>query len=120
MIATPVEYLYTFLSFSSDYISKTNTTLSIQCHDRHFRGAIVRDDDPQTTTFFSLTAKQPFTSWSVRRTLKDALDNPILDLRHQHSSLSKWVIEDPNGKVLCIVTDGVEGKFIAAEAAWFV
>ena len=104
------------VSFGSGYIVKGESTLEIQCHDRFFRDAVVIDENGDK--IFALEAKDPFTSWSVRRTLRDAMGRPVLDLRHYKSKMKQWVVEDPQGRELCTIKDGVltSRKFTAAHA----
>ncbi|KAM0717894.1 hypothetical protein Q7P37_006226 [Cladosporium fusiforme] len=65
--------------------------------------------------FFIFSGGGIFSSWSVRRTLKDANERHILDIRHYKSSMSQWIVEDPNGKQLCLVKES-ESKVPKATA----
>jgi hypothetical protein len=94
------------ISCDSGHITKTDTTITFRCHDRHFRDAVVCDEDGNT--LFTLGAGGLWTSWSLRRTLRSAVDDKhILDVRHHNSKLKEWVVEDPEGRQLCLVKDGV-------------
>jgi len=90
----------------SSHISKTETTITFRCHDRHFRDAVACDEDGKT--LFTLGADSLWTSWSLRRTLRSAADNKhILDIRHHNSRAREWVAEDPQGYQLCMAKDSV-------------
>ena len=119
MSSDPVSILHaplTSVSIGSGHISATECTLKIRCRDRYFRDTEVCDVDGHK--LFVLEAKGPFMSWSIRRTLKDSSGNHILDLRHYKSKLKQWIVEDPTGRELCLVKDGVVpgSRFTAVDA----
>ncbi|GAD97756.1 hypothetical protein SNOG_11336 [Paecilomyces variotii No. 5] len=89
--------------FEKGHITKEETTLEIRCHDRFFRDAVVYDENGET--IFAMEAKEPFTSWSVRRSLKDASGCHVWDLRHYKSKLKAWVMESSDGRELCTIEE---------------
>lgn len=100
----------------SGYITKEQSTFNIICNDRQFSDSTVVDEDGRV--LFSLESKTIGTSWTLRRTLRDASGQHILDLRHTKTTYKKWVVEDPTGKLLCTMKDGVAPitKFTEASA----
>jgi uncharacterized protein YxjI len=101
----------TFASQDS-YILTTDSTIEMQCHDRHFRDTVFVD--PSGTKLFALDSPALFTSWHVRRSLRDAAGLQVLQIRHAGNTLLEhWYIEDARGKQLCeagkvLVGDGRE------------
>jgi hypothetical protein len=94
------------ISCNSGHISKEDTTITFRCHDRHFRDAVACDESGKT--LFTLGASSLWTSWSLRRTLRSAADDKhILDVRQHNQKWKEWVVEDPQGRQLCLVKDGV-------------
>jgi hypothetical protein len=105
------------ISCDSGYVSKTNSTITFRCHDKHFRDAVACDENGNT--WFKLGADSLWTSWSLRRTLRSAADDKhILDVRHHNSKYKEWVAEDPQGRRLCLVKDSVSkvGKATSMQA----
>jgi hypothetical protein len=105
------------ISCNSGHVSNTNTTITFRCHDRLFRDAVACDDNG--SKLFTLGAGSVWTSWSMRRTLRSAADDKhILDVRHHNSKYKEWVAEDPQGRQLCLVKDGVSkvGKATCMQA----
>lgn len=100
------------VSFGSGYVVKGDCTLEIRCHDRFFRDAVVCDENGDK--LFAMEANL-FTSWSVRRTLRDTAGHHVLDIRHYKTKLKEYIVEDPEGRELCIIKDGVQGKLTAVE-----
>lgn len=90
---------------NSGHVSQAKCSIIFRCHDRHFRDAVVHDESGDL--LFTLGAKGIFSSWSVRRTLRDADEKHILDVRHYKSNIKEWIIEDPKGNQLCLVKDEV-------------
>jgi hypothetical protein len=89
----------TFASQDS-YILTTDSTIEMQCHDRHFRDTVFVD--PSGTKLFALDSPALFTSWHVRRSLRDAAGLQVLQIRHAGNTLLEhWYIEDARGKQLC-------------------
>jgi hypothetical protein len=104
------------ISCDSGYISKDNTTITFRCPDRHFRDAIACDENGET--LFKFGAKGLWSSWSYRRTLRSADDKHILDVRFHNSKMKEWVVEDPQGRQICLIKDGVSkvGKATSMQA----
>ncbi|KAL1848021.1 hypothetical protein Plec18170_008196 [Paecilomyces lecythidis] len=101
--------------FEKGYTTNGDTTFEIRCHDRFFRGAVVCNENGET--IFAIEAKEPFTSWSVRRSLKDASGRHVWDLRHYKSKIKAWVVEDPDGREICTIEENHSAKpFTAATA----
>ncbi|KAI5269543.1 hypothetical protein E4T47_06989 [Aureobasidium subglaciale] len=103
---------------ASGHIAKHNRTLGLRCHDRHFRDAVVCDE--QGDKLFDFTAKDIGTSWTLRRSLKDTTTGQrLLDLRHTKTSYKVWVIEDPDGNEFCKIKDTTSifsSKFTSVDA----
>jgi hypothetical protein len=94
------------ISCNSGHISKENTTITFRCPDRHFRDAVASDENKEP--LFTLGAKGLWSSWSMRRSLRSATDDKhILDVRQYNQKWKEWVVEDPQGRQLCLVKDGV-------------
>ncbi|KAH0030657.1 hypothetical protein KCU78_g3015, partial [Aureobasidium melanogenum] len=90
--------------FNSGLIAENNRTLGLRCHDRHFRDAIVCDENG--VKIFDFNAKDIGTSWTLRRSLIDSkTGRHILDLRHTKMSMKTWVLEDHEGSEFCKVRD---------------
>jgi hypothetical protein len=99
---TTSELPATAIQFASQdsYILTTNSTIEMQCHDRHFRDTVFVD--PSGTKLFALDSPALFTSWHVRRSLRDAAGLQVLQIRHAGNTLLEhWYIEDARGKQLC-------------------
>lgn len=94
------------ISCGSDHISGPNCTITLRCHDRLFRDAEFCHENGDK--LFSINGGNWLSSWSVRRTFKDTNEKHILDVRHYKSSMRQWVIEDPQGKQLCLVKEGTK------------
>jgi len=105
------------ISCNSGHISSVNSTITFRCHDKHFRDAVACDESG--AELFTLGANSLWSSWSMRRTLR-SVDNGrhILDVRHHNSKMKEWVVENPQGRQLCLVKDGVSklGKATAMQA----
>jgi hypothetical protein len=98
-------------------MSEENTTITFRCPDRYLRDAVASNENGNI--LFTLGAKGLLSSWSVRRTLRSAADDKhILDVRFHNSKMKEWVVEDPQGRQLCLVKDGVSkvGKATAMQA----
>lgn len=106
--ALPLQRPTVQISFGSGHVTKEETLLTIQCHDRFFRDAEVFNEDGDK--LFTLTGKELFTSWTLRRTLADASGEAILDVRHTKTSVKDWVVEDSQSKELCTVQDGTNSQ----------
>lgn len=77
------------VSFSSGYLSKADSTFEIVAQDRNLREVTVSGESG--SVLYVLESKALFKSWSVRRSLKDASGNHILDLRHYKTKVgSEW------------------------------
>jgi hypothetical protein len=99
---TAPEQPATTIEFKSQdsYILATDSTIEMQCHDRHFRDTVFVD--PSGTKLFALDSPALFTSWHVRRSLRDAAGLQVLQIRHAGNTLLEhWYIEDARGKQLC-------------------
>ena len=105
------------ISCNSGHMSKGNTTVTFRCPDRYLRDAVASNENGNI--LFTLGAKGLLSSWSVRRTLRSAADDKhILDVRFHNSKMKEWVVEDPQGRQLCLVKDGVSmvGKATSMQA----
>lgn len=91
------------LPSSSGFIAEHDRTLGLRCHDRHFRDAVVCDENG--TKIFDFNAKDIGTSWTLRRGLYDSKGCHILDLRHTKMSTKTWVLEDHKGNEFCKIKD---------------
>jgi uncharacterized protein YxjI len=102
--ATTPEQPAAALEFKSQdsYILTTDCTIEMICHDRQFRDTVFVDNSG--TTLFALDSPALFTSWHVRRSLRDAAGLQVLQIRHAGNTLLEhWYIEDARGKQLCEV-----------------
>jgi hypothetical protein len=104
------------ISCNSGHISKENIAITFHCPDRHFRDAVACDEGGDA--LFKFGAKGLWSSWSYRRTLRSADDKHILDVRFHNSKMKEWVVEDPQGRQLCLIKDGVSkvGKATSMQA----
>jgi hypothetical protein len=104
------------ISCNSGHMPKETTTITFRCRDRHFRDAVACDEGGET--LFQFGAKGLWSSWSYRRTLRSADDKHILDVRFHNSKMKEWVVEDPQGRELCLIKDGVSkaGKATSMQA----
>ncbi|KAG9560219.1 hypothetical protein KCU71_g6302, partial [Aureobasidium melanogenum] len=90
--------------FNSGLTAENNRTLGLRCHDRHFRDAIVCDENG--VKILDLNAKDIGTSWTLRRSLIGSkTGRHILDLRHTKMSMKTWVLEDHEGNEFCKIRD---------------
>jgi hypothetical protein len=100
--ATPPSQPTTTIEFKSQdgYILTTDCSIEMRCHDRQFRDTVFVDNSG--TTLFALDSPALFTSWHVRRSLRDAAGLQVLQIRHAGNTLLEhWYIEDARGKQLC-------------------
>ncbi|KAG9854157.1 hypothetical protein KCU98_g2578, partial [Aureobasidium melanogenum] len=102
--------------FNSGLIAENNRTLGLRCHDRHFRDAIVFDENG--AKIFDFNAKDIGTSWKLRRSLVDSkTGRHILDLHHTKMSMKTWVLEDHEGSEFCKIRDVTSASnFTAVDA----
>ncbi|KAF2716927.1 hypothetical protein K431DRAFT_168672 [Polychaeton citri CBS 116435] len=98
------------------YLTQAESTLEIRCSDRFLRDATVCGE--REGELYRLEGNGLLTSWSMRRSLKSASGEHLLDLRHYKSKLKQWIVEDPQGRELCIIKDSIstEKQNTAAEA----
>jgi len=90
----------TALRFKEGYFVETDCEIEMRCHDRHFRDTVFLDGSGAEV--FALDVPTLFTSWSNRRTLRDAAGLQVLLVRHASTSIiENWIIEDAHGKQLC-------------------
>jgi hypothetical protein len=90
----------TALMFKNGYIVDTDCEIEMRCHDRQFRDTVFLDSSG--AEIFALDCPPLFTSWTMRRTLRDAAGLQVLQIRHAATSLlENWIIEDAHGKQLC-------------------
>lgn len=88
------------MDFKNGYTVDSDCEIEMRCHDRHFRDTVFLDIFGSKV--FALDTPGLFTSWSMRRTLLDAADNPLVQIRHAGNlSLEQWTLEDGHGKSLC-------------------
>jgi hypothetical protein len=102
MTTTTPEQPATTIEFKSQdgYILATDCSIEMRCHDRQFRDTVFVDNSG--TTLFALDSPALFTSWHVRRSLRDAAGLQVLQIRHAGNTLLEhWYIEDARGKQLC-------------------
>ena len=84
----------------------------MRCHDRHFRDTVFLDAG-SGAEIFALDVPTLFTSWSMRRTVRDAAGLQVLHIRHKTSGTSiveNWIIEDALGKQICSAKGKKESK----------
>jgi hypothetical protein len=122
---TTPEQPVTAIKFASQdgYILTTDCSIEMQCHDRQFRDTVFVDNSG--TTLFALDSPALFTSWHVRRSLRDAAGLQVLQIRHAGNTLLEhWYIEDARGKQLCEARGSkapktgatvIEGKILAGD-----
>lgn len=80
-------------------MAKSDLEINMICHDRHLRDTVFLDESGNT--IFALDCAALFTSWTVRRTLRDAAGSVCLQVRHEKLGMQSWVIEDAHGKPVC-------------------
>lgn len=101
------------IPFTSGLVAEHDRTLGLRCHDRHFRDAIVCDENGDK--IFDFNAKNIGTSWTLRRSLVDSKSGRhILDLRHTKMSMKTWVLEDHEGNEFCKIKDVTSGSSFTA------
>ncbi|CAD0087572.1 unnamed protein product [Aureobasidium vineae] len=101
------------ISRNSKYTTTTTRTLDLRCHDRHFRDAVVCDENGDK--LFDFTAKDLGTSWTLRRSLIDRKSGDhILDLRHTKTSYKSWILEDSTGNEVSKIKDVTRGNGFTA------
>jgi hypothetical protein len=111
MTTTTPEQPATTIEFKSQdgYILTTDCSIEMRCHDRQFRDTVLVDNSG--TTLFALDSPALFTSWHVRRSLRDAAGLQVLQIRHAGNTLLEhWYIEDARGKQLCEVRGRKDSK----------
>lgn len=97
-------------SFKDGYTLATDCEMEMRCHDRHFRDTVFLDASSEST-IFALDCPGLFTSWSMRKTIRDAAGLQVLQLRHVSTSIvENWIIEDALGKQICSVKGSKEAK----------
>ncbi|GAB7324414.1 hypothetical protein MBLNU13_g08349t1 [Cladosporium sp. NU13] len=90
----------TALTFKDGYTVATDSEIEMRCHDRHFRDTVFVDSSGAEV--FALDCPGLFTSWSMRKTIRDAAGLQVLQIRHVNTSIvENWVIEDALGKQIC-------------------
>jgi uncharacterized protein YxjI len=102
MATTPPSQPAPVITFASQdgYILTTDCSIEMRCHDRQFRDTVFVDNSG--FTLFALDSPALFTSWHVRRSLRDAAGLQVLQIRHAGNTLLEhWYIEDARGKRLC-------------------
>jgi hypothetical protein len=98
-------------TFKEGYTLATDCEISVRCHDRHFRDTVFLDSSG--TEVFALDCPGLFTSWSLRRTLRDAAGLQVLQVRHKSASttiVENWIVEDALGKQICSAKGSKEAK----------
>ncbi|CAD0099075.1 unnamed protein product [Aureobasidium mustum] len=99
--------------FNGGFIAEHDRTLGLRCHDRHFRDAVVCDENG--VKIFDFNAKDIVISWTLRRSLVDSASNRhILDLRHTKMGLKTWKLEDHQGNQVCKIQDVTSGSGFTA------
>ena len=82
----------------------------MRCHDRHFRDTVFLDASSEST-IFALDCPGLFTSWSMRKTIRDAAGLQVLQIRHVSTSIvENWIVEDALGKRICTAKGSKEAK----------
>lgn len=90
----------TTLRYKHGYVVDSDCEIEMRCHDRHFRDTVFLDQSGDNV--FSIECPGLLTSWSMRRTLRDAAGLQVLHIRHQGTiSLEQWTVEDAYGRQLC-------------------
>lgn len=115
------------VKFKNGYVVETDCEIDMRCHDRHFRDTVFLDSSGATV--FALDCPGLFTSWSLRRWLRDAAGLQVLQVRHAgKTTLEQWTIEDVHGKQLCSAKGSktlksgatkIQAKVLAGEGAEF-
>jgi hypothetical protein len=111
MTTTTPEQPATTTTYKSQdgYILTTDCSIEMQCHDRQFRDTVFVDNSG--TTLFALDSPALFTSWHMRRSLRDAAGLQVLQIRHAGNTLLEhWYIEDARGKQLCEIRGRKDSK----------
>lgn len=99
----------TALTFKEGYTLASDCEIDMRCHDRHFRDTVFLDTSGAEV--FALDCSGMFTSWSLRRTLRDAAGLQVLHIRHAGTAtLEQWSIEDGHGKRVCLAKGSKEAK----------
>lgn len=99
----------TALTFKGGYTVATDCDIGMRCHDRHFRDTVFLDNSG--AEILALDCSGMFTSWSLRRTLRDAAGLQVLHIRHAGTAtLEQWNVEDAQGKQICLAKGSKEAK----------
>lgn len=97
------------LDFKDGYTVATDCEISMRCHDRHFRDTVFLDGSG--AEIFALDCPGLFTSWSMRKAIRDAAGLQVLQVRHARASiLENWIVEDAYGKRICSAKGSKESR----------
>ena len=90
------------VAIADGFISKGETSIVMQCHDRVFKRVTVLEEGGEK--LFTAESKG-VASMSWRRTVKDASGSPLFELRKVagYTFKTKWVVESPDGREICSV-----------------
>lgn len=99
----------TALTFKDGYTVATDSEIEMRCHDRHFRDTVFVDSSG--VEVFALDCPGLFTSWSMRKAIRDAAGLQVLQVRHARASiLENWIVEDAHGKQICSAKGSKESR----------
>lgn len=88
------------MKFTNGYTVASDCEIEMRCHDRNFKDTVFLDESGAEV--FAVDTPTLFTSWSMRKQLRDPAGLQVLTMRHNSNvDLEKWVIEDAHGKELC-------------------
>ncbi|ETS78832.1 hypothetical protein PFICI_08685 [Pestalotiopsis fici W106-1] len=88
------------VSMTDRYVSTSETTFTVHCHDSTFRKVTVFDSSEQV--LFRVEGSAIGTSWSWRRKVLDSSGRALFDFRHhKFDNKNGWVVESPDGQKLC-------------------
>ena len=99
----------TSVEFKDGYTLATDCEIDMRCHDRHFRDTVFVDSSGAEV--FALDCPGLFTSWSMRKAIRDAAGLQVLQVRHARASiLENWIVEDALGKQICTAKGSKESR----------
>lgn len=100
MTTATTEQASTSISFTNGYTVAADVEIEMKCHDRQFRDTVFLDSSG--ARIFALDCPALFTSYHMKRTLRDAAGSQVLLMRHAGNTiLEHWYIDDARGKRLC-------------------
>ena len=72
------------------------TTFWVRCHDRHLQNITIVSNAGDK--LFYVEGRGAYKSWTFRRPVKDALGNPVFDLRRYGTDIKfRWFVDDAHG-----------------------